>query len=640
MSGTPPRILWSSGGADPVSGSRGPEDPLPWASLTSHAQVVRQAASANALPGDAPYLPLLPCDPRPRGLRGAVSWLINVTRSAARILQLRPDVVVLDQDTSAWLPSVLLGRRILWRGPQEPWVGRWVDGFVSAEDPEQAAQAILAQAKQARRGPKPDPSPAPRLLKAAVAMCVLGAVFTQIVLMSQQIIKVEEGNASQLATHALIRDGQIVLASDPTSYAEALHHLFFYPLLLLSPRLEVIVGFLSIQYALAALATGWLLLPHLGRAGAWIAGAMVLANPVSPILANHVISTALVPLFGAFYLRAVLDLARTDAPEALGRALFTFALLLALNVGHVWMALPIAHAAWRGGTSRIPARWVGLVGLALAPALFRRLWFLVHHGTWIDLHRWVIDPPHEGLWAWYRRMVLIEPDLHHIFPNLWLLLLMPAVGVAVTWQRRRQLPPGLVPMLAVAPLLALSNFEATVVWLLPMAAWFGWLGAHHTPSRLMVGAYLPSYPLVFGVGVATVGLPPGGFFALSLLSTRHETLDTLIDRFGMTSEEFETLKLTYPLPDSNFQDVLAPGLGYLVDRVYPPLPTGGSRCLEVAHPASDPPPGVDLLDTDERGGLVFRAWLPADTCDSSPRLTIPPVVVWDLNTGTVREVHP
>lgn len=491
--------------------------------------------------------------------------------------------------------------------------------------------------------PDPLPPTAGDLRRSTLAVAVwtiVVVVIGDVALLHDDIVKIEQANAIQLATHALIRDGQIVVSSDVAYYAESLHHLFFYPILLFTPRLEHVATVLNAVYWASSALLGVLVGRRLGTTAGLLSAAALLAAPVTPILSKHVIPTALVPAVGALFLDAHLAFAAHGRRADLGRLLLTLVTLIAFNNGHIWLAVPVLWAVWQTGTRRPPA-WA-LVGAALllVPVVARRVWMITSGQGFELLPSVGSAAAYPNLGVWYRRFVLVEPYMDRVFPNLWLLLLLPPVAAALTWRLRGRVPPGLVPLLLTAPLLAFAHLEASVVWMLFLWVWLGWLASQAGWMRALVSAHLVISPAAFYGLVASVGPPPDDFFALSLLRERYHMLDVLRDEVGMGADEFETLGLRHPQGEEGLANALTPGAGYLIDRVLPPLPPGGDRCLLVSDPDDPGLPGTPTLDLRD-GVLRYRAWTrPPEGCNDSPRLPSAAVLVYDLRAGELREINP
>ena len=230
--------------------------------------------------------------------------------------------------------------------------------------------------------------------------------------------------------------------------------------------------------------------------------------------------------------------------------------------------------------------------------------------------------------------------MHRVFPHLWIVLLLPLVGVVVTWRDREAVPKGLVPLLLTAVPFTFAHREAGVIWMMFFAAWLGWLATRRAWIAVAVMIHAVLSPAMFAGAVLFVGLPETDFFTLSSLRTRHRMLDVLTEQLGMKADEFETLSLHHPRGEDHVANALEPGVPFLVDRVRAALPPGGDRCLSVSDPEHPPPEGVELLQEVHDGPLVYRAWRDPHGCPGEVRLPSEPVVVFDLNTGELREVRP
>lgn len=502
-----------------------------------------------------------------------------------------------------------------------------------------AAKVVVDALGDARRPRDPGDTAFSAGTVAALLLALVAVSVTDVGLLTHGIIKLEQANAVQLATHALVRDGLVVVASAGNAYAEALHHAFFHPILAWTPRLDHVAAVLNVQYWLAAGLLGWTVGRRLGPLAGAVAGVALLAAPVSPILSKHVIPTAIVPVAAAPFVGGVLDVAAGHGRRALGVAVAALAVLVALNNGHAWLALPLGWAAWRAGVARPPAWSLALSAVALAPAVVRRVWQASEHGVWIGLSD-VGAPPYDTVALALRRLILVEPHMHRVFPNLWLLLLLPLPLLALLWTRRDAVPRGLPALIAAGPLLWFAHIEATVVWQVVLCTALGWAATQARWMRGLVLAHCVSTPAVFGVAALGIGLPPADFFTLSLLRTRDRMLDVLDAEIGLRAAEFETLSLVHPEGEPGIANALTPGVAYLVDRVRPPLAPGGDRCVEVSDPDHPAPAGVALEQDHVDGVLRYRAWRTPAGCDASPRLPTDPVLVWDTRAGTLREVRP
>ncbi|MCB9664021.1 MAG: hypothetical protein H6732_07895 [Alphaproteobacteria bacterium] len=472
------------------------------------------------------------------------------------------------------------------------------------------------------------PAPAPRGLFVVLGLAVLVAVGLDLWLHAHGLVKMEAANTLDLELHALARDGQVVLVTHPTQYAEALHYWIFHLVLLATPRLEVAAVLLNVaHYGFAAvLFVGTR--RRLGEVAAVVATTLYLTSAVAPILSKHVISTAFVPLVMPLFAFAVLDLARTGARDALGRAVLGLGALLALNHGHVVWAVPLLAVMVRQRAFRVP--WWGVAGfLLLWSSGIARL--VVHGGPAVTrLWGWFYRSP----WNAVSRMVHVEPGAEDTVPVAWLLFGLVAVALGWWVARRDEAPPGLGWLLLPGLPLVFAPPEANPSWQTPMLLLLGW-----TASRSLAFAWTTAlYGLAEGLGLAammvTFAAPPNvNFFSMSSLGLRYTMHDTLVGELGMRADEQAHLRLEHTVSEGETPSIL-PGMSYLAERVFPPLPEGGDRCLLVDDGLAELPAGATDVERVEDGLLVYRAWRGVP-CEPNVLLKPEPVHVLDLRTWQV-----
>jgi hypothetical protein len=211
-----------------------------------------------------------------------------------------------------------------------------------------------------------------------------GAAATDIAMHRTGLIKMESANVLQLEGHVLARDGLIVVGTNPSHFSDALHHWLFHPILLLTADLGNIAMALNVVHYLGVLALAWVLYRRFGGVSALVGSALWMAAPVSPILSKHVISTGFAPIAGVFFLAAVIDLAQRANKSDLGRAVFWFAVLFALNNGHLMLLLPLVYVMWRRDRW-MPPWWSLLGALAVSTSgIIRRIYYIIEHGRFVD----------------------------------------------------------------------------------------------------------------------------------------------------------------------------------------------------------------------------------------------------------------
>lgn len=466
-----------------------------------------------------------------------------------------------------------------------------------------------------------------RVLAALLAVAALQAVVLDGWLLSRGLVKMEIANAHQLELHALVRDGLVVLGESPAYYADALHHLPFHALLLVSPDLEVVGGLLNLLWYGFAVLLYRGTARRLGRVAALVATTLFVAAPVAPILSKHVISTAFVPPIAAAFTFAVLDLAGGAGRGALGRALAALGVLVALNHGHVVYAIPLVAVAARARVG--PPPW-SLAALAAtqAPALVELAW---------------LGPPDlRGLWtshyptAWsvVQRFVHIENGIENTVPVAWGLFGIVAVGLAIVAFRHEARPSGLAPLLLVAPLLVPADPESVISWQTPLFVALACAGRAVPAFAVATSAYAATYGLAATLVMTSLADRPNvNFFSMSAARLRTDVLDVLVHRMGMRADEFERLRLEHGWEEDGLA-ATRPGLSYVRDRVGPALPPGGDRCFLVDDVGRAPPPGAIDVERVEAHTLVFQAWR-GTPCEPNVRLPLPEVVWLDLGTLTV-----
>lgn len=480
--------------------------------------------------------------------------------------------------------------------------------------------------------PEPALARAPRGMFAALGLAALVAVVLDLWLHAHGLVKMETANVLDLELHALSRDGRIVLVTDPSQYAEALHYWVFHVLLLLSPRLEVAGAVLNVAHYGFAAVLFFGVRKRLGEVAAVVCATLFLTSAVAPILSKHVISTAFVPLVMPLFAFAVLDLARTGDRTALGRAVAWLGALLALNHGHVVWIVPLLAVMVHTRSFRVP--WWGVLA-------FVGLWssgiarILMHGGP--DVMR---------LWGWFyrspwnavSRMVHVEPGAEDTVPVAWLLFALVAVALGWLVARRKEAPPGLAWLLLPGLPLVFAPPEANPSWQTPMFLLLGWVA-----SRSIAFAWTAvGYGVAEGLGLAammmTFAAPPNvNFFSMSSLGLRYTMHATLERELGMREAERWNLRLEHEVGEGDTPSIL-PGMSYLADRVLPPLAPGGARCLLIDDVGRAPPEGATDVQRFEDGLLVYQAW-GGVPCEPNVRLPPPPVHVLDLRTFTVEHVQ-
>lgn len=437
----------------------------------------------------------------------------------------------------------------------------------------------------------------------------------------------EIANASQLELHALVRDGLVVIGESPSYFADALHHLAFHALLLVSADLEVVAGLLNLMWYGFAVLTGVQVARRLGPVAALVTSTLFVAAPVAPILSKHVISTFFVPPVAVLFVCAVLDVAAGVGRAALGRALVALGLLVALNHCHVAYAVPLLWVAVRARVK--PPAW-SLVALAatqataavelawLGPPDLRSLW----------------DPHYPTAWDVVQRFVHIENGIQNTIPVAWGLFAIVAVGLLLVALRPDARPPGLVPLLLAAPLLVSADPEAAVSWQTPLFVALGCAGRAVPAFAVAASAYAATYGIAATLVMTAIGdRPHVHFFSMSATRVRTDVLGVLVHRMGMRADEFESLRLEHTWDEDGLA-AIRPGLSYVRDRVGPPLPPGGDRCFLVDDVGRPPPEGARDVERVEAHTLVFQAWR-GTACEPNVRLPLEPVVWLDLGSFAV-----
>ncbi len=504
-----------------------------------------------------------------------------------------------------------------------------------------AAEVLDAAVSESRRKGYVVPALPPWFprLRLAFVLTVVAAVLTDVGMHFGQLIKMETANVFQLEAHALVRDGFVVLASQANYYADGIHHLFFHPLLLLSPALGHAAIVLNVVHFLGVFALMWVVGRRLGRPAGLIAAMLWMAAPVSPILSKHVISTGLMPLTAVAFLGAFLDFSAEGRRRDLGRCLCWFAALFALNNGHLLIAAPLIYTMWRHSMWR-PPLWSIAVAIVLSGSgIIRRVHHWSETGRFMDIPDAPIGTFAVSLSHYLQRLIMVEWQLHRMFVNQKLIFVFAALLCWWAVAYKHKLPRGMLPLLLTAPAFAFVNNEALVVWQIFFAAGVAWAASHRLGLAKLCCVHAVLGTTVMGVAFNLVGPPEDDFFTLSTVRTRTRVLDVLTNEMNMKRGEFETMLVSHPEGEGDI-NALLPGLTYEVDRVREPLPEGGDRCLSLTNADEPPPEGVVLEDEIVRWGLAFRSWRQAEPCTGSPRIEAPTFLVLDLDTMSVVEHTP
>ena len=466
-------------------------------------------------------------------------------------------------------------------------------------------------------------------LCAALVVVVVRALL-DIQMIAGGLVKLELGNALQLEQHAGIRHGAFLLWTDAELTYRALHHWVLHLPMLFSPRPEAAAIFLVIVDFLTAGAWFLVIRKRWGLLPSCVAVSLYLATPVGPILSKHVISTAFVPLAAAGLFEGWLRMTEDRKTSGVNLSLWSLSLLIWLNVNHVilvpvwvWACFPFIS------TPKIPkmAAFFGVLGLIplLYPAnggsLLGSLSDMVNRPSLL-----LADP------EWFaRRMIFVEPYMTDMTKVLyaWPLLLLVAGWVVL--KERKDIPPGLLPMLFSLPLfLLVSDVEATVVWqagLLVMVA----LASFR--SRLIAIASLV-YAVLAQLAIAqtflTFGPPPqSNFFSLSTVAQKEEILDVLEKEFQVSSRELQTLRVFHEEGENGIPAPV-PGLRYLADHSRT-WSGDGERCIVVSPRAKRVPGGAVDVQRFSARGFHYVAYAGVPGCKTNLIHRLPRALYLDLN---------
>lgn len=465
-------------------------------------------------------------------------------------------------------------------------------------------------------------------LRRLLGLVVLVAVLLDLWLLSRGLVKMEIANASQLELHALLRDGLVVIGESPAYYADALHHLPFHLLLLVSPRLEIVGALLNVVWYASAVVLYRGTTARLGPIAGLVATTMFVGSPVAPILSKHVISTAFVPLVMPLFAFALLDLAGGAGRAALGRGLGWLGVLVALNQGHVVYALPLLAVAVKARVT--PPLWgVGVLLAASSSALVELAWLGPP-----DLHHlWQVR--YVGVGHVLQRFVHIENGIENTVPVAWGLYGVVAAALVLVVLRPAARAPGLLPLLLVAPLLVPADTEAVISWQTPLFLTIALAAREVGAFAFVASGYALTYVVAAALTMGALGDRPNvNFFSMSATSLRYDVMDVLVARMDVHAEEFEQLRVEHGWMEGEMA-AIRPGLSYVRDRVGPSLPPGGDRCFLVDDVGRPPPPGARDVERVEAHTLVFQSWR-GTACEGNVRVPLPAVVWLDLST---LEVH-
>lgn len=476
-----------------------------------------------------------------------------------------------------------------------------------------------------------------------LAGCVAGIVvalrlYLDVDMIALGLVKLELGNALQLEQHAGIREGVILLQTDAELPYRALHHWFLHLPMLISPRPEAAAAFLVFVDFLTAGVWFSLMSRRYGRLSAFVVVALYLATPVAPILSKHVISTAFVPMAGAFFLEGLLRLGGGEGRSGLKMAMVSFGFLLVFNMNHILLLFPLVFALRKGPFRPIPFAGLGLVLFGGWP-----LFLGLESGPWKDAWDAMMARPGfylESPESFFRRMVFVEPYMTEMVPWLYVWPLVLGVSLVILARHWRERPRGLVPFLLTFPLfLWVGDLEATVVWQAGLFALLAW-AVHRIPHFATLGL---GYGLVAQAVLAytflTFGPPPQmNFFSLSTVAQKEQILDVLETEFSMGSDELKSLSVFHEIGE-NGTPAPVPGLRYLADccREFPP---GGTRCLRASQSPLEIPAGATEIKRLERGGFHYVAWVGGPPCTTNLIHPLPKAVYYNWKSNEVTDEAP
>ena len=470
------------------------------------------------------------------------------------------------------------------------------------------------------------------------AVVVLVRLYLDVEMIALGLVKLELINALQLEQHAGIRSGAMVLMTDSDLPYRALHHWILHIPMLFSPRPESAAILLVMVDFLTAGAWFYVIDKRWGRVASSVAVALYLSTPVAPILSKHVIATAFVPLAGAALVEGFLRL-HDRQRGGLRWTLWGFAFLLVFNINHIVLLPAVVWMLWgKVKAERFP--WVGLLFVVLSAApLLNPLEGATVLELLGEVKKQVLDLSANPEW-FFRRMIFVEPYMTEMAPFLyaWPLLLVLGAGAAI--RLRKNVPGGLLPLVASFPLfLLVFDVEATVVWQAALFLLMAWTASEYRSVALASLAYGLIAQIVIAHTFLTFGPPPqSNFFSLSTIAQKDAMLTVLREEMEMKQEELYTLRVEHEIGENGLP-APAPGLRYLAD-LGPELPPGGDRCLAVSQQPLQLGTTAEVVKRHEEGGLHYTAWRGGEECTTNLVHPLPKAVYLDWNTWSLTTTPP